>query len=153
MAVYVVVALAAIALLWSAYRAFGRPASAPVDGDDLLRRVAATARDAAAQLDPQAGSAAPAAADGSARSVRRRLEGCTQLLERVDTATLGPGRLAEHALLLAAVEDLSWAARLREAAGFDTNLGLRSAAASLCAEAAGCLDDAAALTARSEGLP
>jgi hypothetical protein len=149
-AVYVVVALVAVALLWAAYRAFGRPASAPAGADELLRRVAATAREAAARLQPQVDAPEPPGADGSARSVRRGLEGCAQLLERVDTATLPAVRLAEHALLLAAVEDLSWAARLREAAGFDTNPGLRSAAASLCAEASGCLDDAAALTVPSE---
>ena len=137
MIVYVVSALLVVAVLWAAYRALGRPASEPVDTAALLQRVARAALEVAQRVDGVAagGGAAP-------RELRRQVDGCAQLLERVDTGALDPRVLAEHALLSGAVEDLGWALRLRESAGFVRNDGVRTAVAALREDALQRLRDA-----------
>lgn len=82
---------------------------------------------------------------GRPRTVRRTLDGVMQALDRVDVAALGDGDAAAHALLHSAVEDLSWAERLRETATFATNLGLQDAVAALNSHAGRCLDEVARL--------
>jgi hypothetical protein len=147
-AVYIIIALVLVVILWAAYRAFGRPASSPPDPSALLQRAAVAALDASDQLDRAQPGAEPWAA-GAVRALRRRIDGCAQLLESVDTATLDDRHLSQHALLTAAVEDLGWALRLEETAGFVTNSGLRAAAEMLRAEAHGCLSDFGEVAARS----
>lgn len=132
MAVYIVVALVAIAILWAAYRAFGGPVSGPQDNAALIQRAAALAMAAAGEL---AEGAAPA------RPLRRSLEGCAQLLERVDTSQLDAGQLSSHSLVASAVDDLTWAARLLETASFGTNPGLQAAVASLRSHADQCFGE------------
>ena len=137
MAVYIIVALVAVAILWAAYRTLGGGAGPPPDPVVLMHRAAASATGAAQRL----GDALPGAAV-EMRAIRRTLEGCAQLLERVDTLALDAAGAQGHALLTAAVEDLGWAARLGETAGLGTNAALRRAAGLLQDEARRALDEA-----------
>jgi hypothetical protein len=130
--VYFLIGLVVILVLWAAYRAFGRPASEQLDAPALVRRAANGARDAAQRLDAAQASSTETPGLGG---IRRQIDGCAQLLERVDTATLDDRLADEHASLRCAVEDLGWAARLQESAGFVSNAALRTAAARLRADA------------------
>jgi hypothetical protein len=133
-AVYVVAGVLAAAILLLAYRSLGGAASAPPDNLALLRRAAAGAAQAQRELD----------AGVPPRAARRTVDGCAQLLERVDEAALDDPQLAARRRLGEAVESLSWAARLREAAGTGDNPALAAAAQSLRDAARAALDDAAA---------
>jgi hypothetical protein len=145
MGVYVVVAIVVIAILWAAYRALGSAASRAPDNLALLRQAVKSGTAAARELrGPAAGSTAEPL-ETPQRSVRRVVDGCAQLLERVDAATLEPEQLAAHPLLIAAVEDLSWAARIGESESRGANAGLQRAFDQLLTEAERGLADAGAL--------
>ena len=132
MAVYIIVALVAVAVLWAAYRAFGSATAGPPDNAALLRQALRAQRDAEAALD----------ASTPAKPVLRTLDGIAQLLERVDAASLDDAGLTAHALLSSSNADLSWAAKLREAATSGSNPALREAADGLRDHARRCLVEA-----------
>jgi len=136
LAVYIIAGLLVVAVLWAAYRAFGGTAANSPDDATLLR---GAAKMAATLAGDDVGDR------GRPRTVRRTLDGVMQALDRVDVAALGDGDAAAHALLHSAVEDLSWAERLRETATFATNLGLQDAVAALNSHAGRCLDEVARL--------
>lgn len=148
MAVYILVALVAVAVLWGAYRVLGGAASRTSDSATLLRTVDAAARDAASTLRqaldrPAEPAAEPAPGVEAPRSIRRLLDGCAQMLERVDTGSLNHAQLTAHELLSSAVDDLVWATRIAETAGFGTNSGMQRAVAELRAHADRCLVESA----------
>lgn len=136
MAVYIIVALVAVAVLWAAYRSFGSGAAGAPDNALLLRRAYQAQRDADTALEP------PGAAG---KAARRTIDGAAQLLERVETAGLDERSASAHALLTNAGEDLSWAARLLEAATSGSNSALYEAAAALRDQARRCLAEAETL--------
>jgi hypothetical protein len=139
--VYVLIALAVVAFLYGGYRVLGGAAARVIDPDALLREARDSATRLALELSDAIAAGADAHGDGgrlaeAAQSVRRRIDGCAQQLERLDPAALEAHDLVEaHALIAAAVEDLSWAARMCATSGYAGNPGLRRAVDELCESA------------------
>jgi hypothetical protein len=148
MVVYVLVALAALAILIGGYRVLGGAAVRVVDPASLLRDARETAVQIAAELSDAVTAGADARGAGgrlaeAARSARRRTDGCAQQLERLDPAAFDDTALVEaYAFTVAAVEDLGWAARICAAPGYASNPGLQRAADGLRGSADRLLDDA-----------
>ena len=142
MIIYVLAGAIAIAILWVAYRSLGRAATHSSDNVAILRQVIVSANAAARSLSGLQGAQARPA---DQRSTRRSLDGCAQLLESVDTAALDPDQEAAHVLLVASVEQLAWAARIGESAGFGANAGLQQSVRQLLENAVEGLVEAGAL--------
>jgi hypothetical protein len=138
-AVYIVIGLVVLALLVLSYRALGGSAVGAVDSPALLR---STAQDIAAL-----GAHEP---DG-ARELRRSLAGCAQQLERIETGALDEPGAEAHDLLTAAVQELTWAQRLRESGAHQTAGGMQRAVDELQAHARTCIDHAGLLLRTSGG--
>jgi hypothetical protein len=147
--VYVLIALAIAAFLYGGYRVLGGAAARVIDPDALLREARDSATRLALELSEAIAAGADAHGDGgelaeAARSVRGRIDGCAQQLERLDPAALEEHALVEaHALTAAAVEDLSWAARMCATSGYAGNPGLQRAVDELRESADRCLLSAA----------
>jgi len=145
--IYVVIALVAIAVLWGAYRSLGGAASRPVASSALLGAAQDAARGAASDLASALQRSTelavePGALPDVARSIRRQLEGCSQMLERVEPGDVPDAQLSARAQLATALDDLSWAARLCENASFVKNSGMQRAVAELRSHAELCLGEA-----------
>lgn len=148
MAVYVIVALVAVAVLVAAYRVLGGAAARVGDPQALLLDVLTTAQAASREFESTMRAAASAGREPSAadalRSARRRLESCAQQLERLDVASL-PATLAEvRALAAEAIDELSWAVRLCASERVAQSDGMRRAIDDLRIDAARDLDAASA---------
>jgi hypothetical protein len=150
-AVYVIVGLVVLAGLILAYRSLGgAAASRSVDPQLVLRVTLDGTRSAVADLEETV-AAAPllgaraVAAQGSARSLRRRLGGLGQQLAAIDAPSFDEPLATAHALLTVAVDELGWAAALCAGDSYAAAEGMRTAARALCAHAQSCLGDAAPL--------
>jgi hypothetical protein len=117
-----------VVFLFGAYRMMGAGATVEEDPRAVLVAVLGTATEAAQALDGTMGTGDDAS---SPHAVRRRLDGCTQALERIAgipvDATLDQARGA----LELAVDELSWSARLAEAPGYARDDALRDAGTTL----------------------
>ncbi len=127
-AIYVIAALLVVLFLYGAYRMMGAGADVDEDPHGVLLAVLATTAEAAQQL---AGTGERTDARADPHAVRRTLDGCAQALERIAAIpvdlTLGEARTA----LELAVDELSWAARMAEAPGFERDHAIRDAGSSL----------------------
>jgi hypothetical protein len=125
-AIYVIAAVLVVLFLFGAYRTMGSGASSGEDPKTLLVAVLATTDEAFAALDAE-----PETDSDSARAVRRRLDGCSQALERIAATPLDESLDNARTALELAVDELSWSARLREAPGYTRDPGVREAVAGL----------------------
>lgn len=127
-AIYVIAALVVVLFLIGAYRMMGAGASVEDDPQAVLLAVLATATEAATALDGTPGTGDDAS---SPHTIRRRLDGCAQALERIAgmpvNATLDEARSA----LERAVDELTWSARLAEAPAYAADEALRDAGTAL----------------------
>jgi hypothetical protein len=137
-AIYVIAAVLVVLFLVGAYRSMGAGASTGEDPKTVLVAVLATTDEAFAALDAETDSDA-------ARAVRRRLDGCSQALERIAATPVGESLDRARAALELAVDELSWSARLRETPGYARDPGLREAVAGLRGHASGNLAQAHAV--------
>jgi hypothetical protein len=125
-----------------AYRVFGGAETQPVAASVLVRAALENAESAVSQL-----SAAIARGDQErereevARRARRAADGGNHQLQRVDRGELDDDTGTALTLLLAAVEEVAWAARLWQE-GRDEALGMQHAVADLVSDARRCIDDA-----------
>lgn len=136
---YIVAGLVLLVLLFFAYRLLGgREASTPVDSDSLMH----AACEGTIRADRLI-------AEGDARQARRTLDGSGLQLQQVEVARLSDHAVAAHALLSAAVEELSWAARMMQSPAYGTATGLHDAADQLQLHAHECVAHAQQLLAPS----
>jgi hypothetical protein len=128
-AIYVIAAVLVLLFLIGAYRTMGAGASTDEDPKAVLVAVLATTDEAVAGLD--------AAPDGeAARTVRRRLDGCAQALERIAATPVDETLDQARTALDLAVDELSWSARLAETPGYARDPSLREAVIGLRGHAA-----------------
>jgi len=120
-AIYVIAVVLVLVFLVGAYRMMGAGASSDEDPKTVLAAVLVTTDEAAAALH------APDSRSEDAHAVRRRLEGCSQALERVAAVPVDESLDAARTALELAVDELTWSARLAEAPGFGRDPGLREA--------------------------
>lgn len=155
MVAYIIAGLVLLVLLFFAYRLLGgREASTPLDPDVLLRAALERTQHADRLID---GSTARgiAAGGGSSdraatlREARRSLDDAGHQLQQVEVARVPDVSAAAHALLSAAVEELSWAARLMQSPAYGTATGLHDAVGQLLLHAHGCVLQATELEAVS----
>jgi ABC-type transport system involved in cytochrome bd biosynthesis fused ATPase/permease subunit len=139
-AIYVIAAVLVVLFLVGAYRTMGAGASTGEDPKAVLVAVLATTDEAFAALDAEAETDSD-----SARAVRRRLDGCSQALERIAATPVGEALDHARAALGLAVDELSWSARLRETPGYTRDPGLREAVAGLSGHASANLAQAHAV--------
>lgn len=139
-AIYVIAAVLVVLFLVAAYRTMGAGASTGEDPKAVLIAVLATTGEAFAALDAEAETDSDAA-----RAVRRRLDGCSQALERIAATPVDESLDHARAALELAVDELSWSARLRETPGYARDPGLREAVAGLRGHATANLAQAHAL--------
>lgn len=150
MAVYVIVIVLVVLLLFAAYRSLGGSAPRTADTPALLASLRTQVRASLDGLSSWADAPAPRVVDEeAARAGRRRTAGVQQTLESLPPAAdLDEDTAAARALLAAAAEDAAWAWRIVQADGVSPGLGaaviaLRDHAAECCAAADGLLGDAA----------
>jgi ABC-type transport system involved in cytochrome bd biosynthesis fused ATPase/permease subunit len=125
-AIYVIAAVLVVLFLVGAYRTMGAGASTGEAPKAVLVAVLATTDEAFAALDAEAETDSDAA-----RAVRRRLDGCSQALDRIAATPIDESLDHARAALELAVDELSWSARLRETPGYTRDPGLREAVAGL----------------------
>jgi hypothetical protein len=125
-AIYVIAAVLVVLFLVGAYRSMGAGASTGEDPKTVLVAVLATTDEAFAALDAE-----PETGSDPARAVRRRLDGCSQALERIAATPVDESLDHARTALELAVDELSWSARLRETPGYTRDPSLRAAAAGL----------------------
>jgi ABC-type transport system involved in cytochrome bd biosynthesis fused ATPase/permease subunit len=125
-AIYVIAAVLVVLFLVGAYRSMGAGASTGEDPRTVLVAVLATTDEAFAALDAE-----PETDSDSAHAVRRRLDGCSQALERIAATPVDESLDKARTALELAVDELSWSARLRETPGYVRDPGLRAAVAGL----------------------
>jgi hypothetical protein len=150
MAVYVIVIVLVVLLLFAAYRSLGGSAPRPADTPALLTSLCAQLRASLDGLSSWADAPPPRVVDEeAARAGRRRTTGVQQTLDSLPpVADLAADDAAARALLVAAAEDAAWAWRIVQADGVSPGLGaaviaLRDHAAECCAAAEGLLGHAA----------
>jgi hypothetical protein len=139
-AIYVIAAVLVVLFLVGAYRTMGAGASTGEDSKTVLLAVLATTDEALATLDAE-----PATDSEAARAVRRRLDGCSQALERIAATPVDESLDHARTALELAVDELSWSARLRESAAYARDPGVREAARGLRGHASANLAQAHAL--------
>ncbi|MFZ0919035.1 MAG: hypothetical protein WB793_06935 [Candidatus Dormiibacterota bacterium] len=115
-----------VLLLIGAYRMMGAGASVEDDPRAVLVAVLGTATEAANELDAAAGDDA-----GASHSIRRRLDGCAQALERISGMPVDPTLDEARVALEHAVDELGWSARLAEAPAYTRDDALRDAGTTL----------------------
>jgi len=130
-AIYVIAAVLVVLFLVGAYRTMGAGASAGEDPKTVLVAVLATTDAAFAALDAEAETDSD-----SARAVRRRLDGCSQALERIAATPVHESLDHARTALELAVDELSWSARLAETPGYARDPGLQEAVLGLRGHAA-----------------
>ena len=139
---YIIVGVVAVLLAAVAYRALGgREAAHPVDSALLLDAALDGATRAAAVLEEAGGE--------GGRGARRLLDTCSHRLELVATGDLDDARLSAHALLVAAVEQLGWAARMLQSQPQAGAQGMQQAVTALHTDAVRCLRAAREMLGRS----
>ena len=137
MAVYIVIGLVVLTGLVVAYRSLGRAATQVADPLSTMNSVVDVAMTAAAT---------PTARE-AVRASRRRLEACVQQIEAVDAAPLEESAADARALIVVALDELRWWARLCESDAYSTGSGLQRASDALREDALRCLDEASRLLA------
>ncbi|MEO8898894.1 MAG: hypothetical protein ABI352_08960 [Candidatus Dormibacter sp.] len=150
MAVYVIVIVLVVLLLFAAYRSLGGSAPRPADTPALLDSLREPLRASLDGLSAWADAPVPRVVDeAAARAGRRRAAGVQQTLDSLPTTDdLAEDEAAVRALLAAAAEDAAWAWRMVQADGVSPGLGaaviaLRDHATECCAAADGLLGRAA----------
>ena len=123
-AIYVIAALLVVFFLVGAYRMMGAGATVEEDPRAVLVAVLATATEAANALDGTPGSGDEAS---SPHAIRRRLDGCTQALERIAAMAVDASLHEARSALEGAVDELSWSARLADAPSYAADDALRDA--------------------------
>ena len=140
---YVIAGAVAVVLLIAAYRALGGSATTQPDPSRVVSSVVDAAADVLRSMDALPADGPPRSA--SLGMLRRRLDGCAQLLQQVDAAALDRVTGVAHAEMTAGIDELGWCVRLLQSPAHETAPGIREAAAMLREHGARCIAAARAL--------
>jgi hypothetical protein len=151
MAVYVIVIVLVVLLLFAAYRSLGGSAPRPADAPALLTSLRAQLQASLEGLSAWADAPPPRVVDeAAARAGRRRAAGVQQTLDSLPPIDdLAEDDAAARALLAAAAEDAAWAWRMVQSDAVSP--GLSAAVIALCDHAAECCSAAEGLLDRAAG--
>lgn len=149
MAIYVVAVVVFAVILYVSFRSLAmQPASGAANSsalETLLDTVAAGTLQVATSLtltEIASGAEGDDPLAAGARSARRRLAGYEQAMARFEPRRISPPLLEARDLLSAGVEDLGWACRMVESAGYRESAGLHDAVDALSHHARRCAAEA-----------